>query len=437
MGREYNTDDIVVYDINQLRANITIIADTVITDLKTCFADSDQGDEYRASDFFSEYCSVRWQQVSKWRRKQDLSADAFYLVMLLYLLCDDEHILGELQQLAKTGSIENLDKIISFFNNDTIAEKLRKFYVTNNQERQRLQHRLVETLRKFYETSTVPKPVDKQSTLNTSSPNGKKVKPKVTQTKSGQFNENFLSAVPLGNGVTLEMLKVRAGTFMMGSPGNEDGRFDDEKLHKVTLTQDYWLGKYPVTQAQWLAIMGNDPSHFFGGDRPVESVDWHCAKYFCVRLNKKFKDKLPSGYQFDLPTEAQWEYACRAGTTTAYFWGNTCNATKANYDGNYPRGTSCKGPYLERTTSVGSYAPNDWNFYDMHGNVWEWCRDWYGSYDGDAIDPVGPSSGSDRVIRGGSCRNYAGYCRSASRFNLNPDLRRSFLGFRLAVVPVQ
>ena len=424
MGREYNTDDIVVYDINQLRANITIIADTVITDLKTCFADSDQGDEYRASDFFSEHCSVRWQQVSEWTRKQDLSADArkqdlsadaFYLVMLLYLLCDDEHILGELQQLAKTGSIENLDKIISFFQNDTIAEKLRK----------------------FYETSTVPKPVDKQSTLNTSFPNGKKVKPKVTQTKSGQFNENFLSAVPLGNGVTLEMLKVRAGTFMMGSPENEIGRCADEKLHNVTLTKDYFLGKYPVTQAQWLAIMGDDPSHFFGGDRPVESVDWYCAKCFCVRLNKKFNDKLPSGYQFDLPTEAQWEYACRAGTTTAYFWGNTCNGTEANCNGNYPCGTSCKGSYLERTTSVSSYAPNDWNFYDMHGNVWEWCRDWYGSYDGDAIDPVGPSSGSDRVIRGGSCRNYAGYCRSASRFNLNPDLRRSFLGFRLAVVPVQ
>ena len=192
MGNVYDIDGIGVYrNINQLRANITIIADTVITDLKTCFADSDQGDEYRASDFFSEYCSVRWQQVSKWTRKQDLSADAFYLVMLLYLLCDNEDILVELQRLATTGSIENLDKIISFFKNDTIAEKLRK----------------------FYETST-----------------------------SGQFNENFLSAVPLGNGVTLEMLKVRAGTFMMGSPGNEDGRFDDEKLHKVTLTQDYWLG---------------------------------------------------------------------------------------------------------------------------------------------------------------------------------------------------
>ena len=241
----------------------------------------------------------------------------------------------------------------------------------------------------------------------------------------------------LSQGVSLEMIKVKAGTFMMGSPGNDDGRSDDEKLHKVTLTQDYWLGKFPVTQAQFQAIMKYNPSHFGGSKRPVETVDWDCARDFCVQLNKKFEDKLPEGYQFDLPTEAQWEYACRAGTTTAYFWGNSCTGTEANCAGYYPWGNTAKGPYLKRTTDVGTYEPNDWGFYDMHGNVWEWCRDWDGSYDGDAIDPVGPSSGSNRVLRGGSWYDCAWCCRSAYRISDDPTGRDNFVGFRLALVPVQ
>ncbi len=236
----------------------------------------------------------------------------------------------------------------------------------------------------------------------------------------------------LSQDVSLEMIKVKAGTFMMGSPVK---RNSDEKLHKVTLTQDYWLGKFPVTQAQFQAIMKYNPSYFDGSKRPVEKVDWDCARDFCVRLNRKFEDKLPEGYQFDLPTEAQWEYACRAGTTTAYFWGNRCNGTEPNCDGNYPCGTTAKGPYLERTTDVGTYKPNDWGFYDMHGNVWEWCRDWYNDdYGEDAIDPVGPSSGSNRVSRGGGWINSARYCRSADRGSSSPDDRDNYLGFRLALV---
>ena len=254
-------------------------------------------------------------------------------------------------------------------------------------------------------------------------------------------DEDFFANIPLAENVNLEMIRVKAGTFMMGSPEEELGRNSYEKLHKVTLTQDYWLGKFPVTQAQFQAIREYNPSHFCGSKRPVEKVDWDCAREFCVRLNKKFKDKLPEGYQFDLPTEAQWEYACRAGTTTAYFWGNSCNGTEANCDGNYPCGTTAKGPYLEQTTDVGTYEPNDWGFYDMHGNVWEWCRDWYrdwhGSYDGVAIDPVGPSSGSYRVFRGGNWHGSARDCRSARRSYSSPDYRDYNLGFRLALVPVQ
>lgn len=253
------------------------------------------------------------------------------------------------------------------------------------------------------------------------------------------FDEEFPSAIPLGNGVTLEMIRVKAGSFMMGSPEDEIGRENDEKLHKVTLTQDYYLGKYQVTSRQFYSIMEFHTSYFSSSlsDASVEQVDWNTAKEFCIRLNKKFKDKLPNGYQFDLPTEAQWEYACRAGTTTAYFWGNTCNGTEANCDGNYPCGTTCKGPYLEKTAIVGSYAPNDWGFYDMHGNVYEWCRDRYGEYDGDATDPTGPASDSGRVCRGGSWDGSARCCRSARRGSRSPGDRYYFLGFRLALVPVQ
>lgn len=239
----------------------------------------------------------------------------------------------------------------------------------------------------------------------------------------------------LSQDVSLEMIRVKAGTFMMGSPEYELGRSDTERLHKVTLTQDYWLGKFPVTQAQFQAIMKYNPSYFGGSKRPVEEVDWNCARDFCVRLNKKFDDKLPEGYQFDLPTEAQWEYACRAGTTTAYFWGNSCNGTEANCYGHRPCGTTAKGPFLERTTDVGTYEPNDWGFYDMHGNVFEWCRDWYNDdYGEDAIDPVGPSSGSGRVLRGGCWSGNAQYCRSADRYGCGPGYRSNSCGFRLALV---
>ena len=240
------------------------------------------------------------------------------------------------------------------------------------------------------------------------------------------------------NGVKLEMVKIKAGTFMMGSPENELGRLsNDETRHRVTLTKDYWLGKYEVTQAQYEAIMGNNPAYFKGGKRPVEQVSWNDAKDFCRKLNERYAGKLPAGYKFDLPTEAQWEYACRAGTTTAL--NNGTNLTSARgacsnldevgwYDKNY--GSNAHKEF-------GQKRPNNWGLYDMHGNVFEWCRDWYGSYTGDATDPLGPSSGSIRVFRGGSWSFCARFCRSANRDDWNPGDRASYLGFRLALVPVQ
>ncbi|MBR7144018.1 MAG: formylglycine-generating enzyme family protein, partial [Lentisphaeria bacterium] len=247
----------------------------------------------------------------------------------------------------------------------------------------------------------------------------------------------FNGTVDLGNGVKLEMVKIKAGTFMMGSPENELGRRNRETRHRVTLTKDYWLGKYEVTQAQYEAIMGNNPAFFKGSNRPVEQVSWNDAKDFCRKLNERYAGKLPAGYKFDLPTEAQWEYACRAGTTTAL--NNGTNLTSArgacsNLDevGWYNKNYGSNGH-----KEFGQKRPNNWGLYDMHGNVWEWCRDWYGSYTGDATDPLGPSSGSYRVYRGGSCNYYAESCRSAFRLSCNPGDRSISLGFRLALVPVQ
>ena len=263
------------------------------------------------------------------------------------------------------------------------------------------------------------------------------------------------------NGMRLEMVKIKAGTFMMGSPSSESGRSNDEKQHSVTLTKDYWLGKYEVTQAQWQAVMGNNPSHFKGDNRPVEKVSWNEAKQFCDKLNERYAGKLPRGYKFDLPTEAQWEYACRAGTTTALNSGEDMRIIGKNnspnldlvgwYAGNCGRdfelsnGHDISGwsekQYSDTrggTHPVGRKQPNNWGLYDMHGNVWEWCRDWYGSYsDGAVTDPAGPQNGSSRVLRGGGWSHGAEGCRSACRYYWRPGNRYSVLGFRLALVPVQ
>ncbi len=229
------------------------------------------------------------------------------------------------------------------------------------------------------------------------------------------------------NGVKFEMVPIKAGSFMMGVSGNNQS---------VTLTKDFYMGKYEVTQEQWEAIMGGNPSRFKGVKRPVENVSWNDAQEFITKLNAQDAVKR-SGMKFRLPTEAEWEYACRAGTTTAYSWGNALNGDKANCDGNYPHGTDVKGKYLKQTTDVGSYAPNAWGLYDMHGNVWEWCEDWYGDYSNGAVtDPKGAPGGSDRVLRGGSYVSNAAYCRSANRSCYVPTYVDNRIGFRLVLAPI-
>ena len=247
------------------------------------------------------------------------------------------------------------------------------------------------------------------------------------------------------DGVEYAFRYCPAGTFQMGSPTSESGRWDDETQHRVELTTGFWLLETEVTQALWKSVMGSNPSWFCstgGGSSkvsgvdtsnfPVDRVSWNDCQEFIAKLNAL--GVAPDGLQFRLPTEAEWEYACRAGTSTAYFWGDSLNGDNANCDGNYPCGTSTKGQYLERTTQVGSYAPNAWGLYDMHGNVYEWCADGLVAYGtASQTDPTGPSSGSNRVLRGGGWYSSAKHCRSANRRNNVPTSRVFDYGFRLVL----
>ena len=183
--------------------------------------------------------------------------------------------------------------------------------------------------------------------------------------------------------------------------------------------------------------MGKNPSLYKGGNCPVEQVSWKDAKEFCNKLNERYAGKLPTGYRFDLPTEAQWEYACRAGTTTALNNGTNLTSEKGECSNLNEVGWYDKNNGSDGHKAVGQKRPNNWGLYDMHGNVWEWCRDWFDDYTGDSTDPTGPTSASRRVSRGGGWCSYAKNCRSADRLSYSPVERRSYLGFRLALVPVQ
>ena len=217
----------------------------------------------------------------------------------------------------------------------------------------------------------------------------------------------------------MEFVLIPAGTFMMGSPDSDPDADDNEKpAHQVTLSQDFYLGKYPVTQAQWEAMMGANPSEFKGAARPVETVSWDDVQAFMQKLNER-----GGADHYRLPTEAQWEYACRAGSSTRYHFGDD-----AAQLGDYAWYHDNSGG---QTHPVGQKQPNAWGLYDMHGNVWEWVQDWYGDYTvAPVTDPIGPTSGAVRVIRGGSWGDAALYARSAVRFRFHPGDRFDNLGFR-------
>jgi formylglycine-generating enzyme required for sulfatase activity len=233
----------------------------------------------------------------------------------------------------------------------------------------------------------------------------------------------------LGNGVKLEMAAIPGGTFMMGSL-KEEGYDTEKPQHQVTLSS-FFMGKYPVTQAQYQAIMGTNPSHFKGSNRPVERVDWNDAVTFCQKLSQR------TGKNYRLPSEAEWEYACRAGTTTPFHFGETITTDLANYNGNYTYGQEPKGVYREETTEVGSFGvANNFGLYDMHGNVRERCQDnWHSDYYGAPTDGSSwlknTQSSDIKLLRGGSWYYVPGNCRSASRVNNNLDYDSNYIGFRV------
>jgi len=223
-------------------------------------------------------------------------------------------------------------------------------------------------------------------------------------------------------GVSFNLCLIPASTFTMGSPENEDGRYDNETQHQVTITRPYYLMETEVTQELYEVIMGNNPAYFKGPQRPVETVSWYDATAFCEKLSHL------TGKTFRLPTEAEWEYACRAGTTGARY-GELDNI-------GWYYGNSWNKPYNE-THNVRQKTANAWGLYDMLGNVWEWCGDWYGDYPvGGVDDPGGPASGSYRVLRGSSWYDIAGDCRSAVRGYDYPGSESYGHGFR-ACLPAE
>jgi formylglycine-generating enzyme required for sulfatase activity len=236
--------------------------------------------------------------------------------------------------------------------------------------------------------------------------------------------------VDLGNGAKLELVLVPAGEFLMGSPVADKDAFSDEQpQHRVRITKPFYLGKYQVTQEQWKAVMGSKPSFLKGPKHPVELVSWDDCQKFFGKLNGK--SGKGSG-TFQLPSEAQWEYACRAGSKTKYCFGDD-EARLGDYAW-YAANSNGK------THPVGAKKPNAWGLYDMHGNVWEWCQDWYdgGYYAKSPVDdPRGPARGSGRVARGGGRAAIAKLCRSAVRYSFKPAHSDFNLGLRVAQVPAE
>jgi uncharacterized protein (TIGR02996 family) len=253
------------------------------------------------------------------------------------------------------------------------------------------------------------------------------------------------------NSIGMRFALIPPGRFRMGSLTTERARHHDERAHEVILTRPYYLGVFPVTQGEYAAVTGSNPSAYSRrGSRsgqtsrlseariaslPVESVSWVDAQAFLRKLNALPAEKK-AGRVHRLPTEAEWEYACRGGSasSTPFSFGPALSSDLANFDGNYPSSGAAKGPFLNRTSKVGAYPPNAFGLYDVHGNVFEWCQDWHGPYpSGTVTDPTGPAEGDMRIDRGGAWYFTADICRAGYRDCTAESGRYSFLGFRVAV----
>lgn len=252
-----------------------------------------------------------------------------------------------------------------------------------------------------------------------------------TKARTNEFSPVQTAGNSLTNSFGMEFVRISKGSFTMGS---EDGDTDEVPVHRVTIGQDFYIGKYEVKQAEYEQVTGTNPSHFKNcSDCPVEKVSWDDTQKFIKKLNEKNEGT------YRLPTEAEWEYACRAGTTTAFAFGHTLNSDQANFDGNYPHGNTSKGQFLKKTTKAGSYKPNGWGLYDMHGNVWEWVEDVHaGDYTGLPTDGSANLTKGDtarRVFRGGSWLVKGSELRCASRDRNTPSVSSHSIGFRLVFRP--
>jgi formylglycine-generating enzyme required for sulfatase activity len=247
-------------------------------------------------------------------------------------------------------------------------------------------------------------------------------------------NKVFLEKAPreFTNSIGMKLVLIPAGEFMMGSPETEKDRSPYESpQHKIKITKPFYMGTTEVTQAQWKALMGNNPSGFHGDDLPVENVTWNDCQEFLEKLSAK------EWKTYRLPSEAEWEYGCRAGTTTPFNTGEAISTDQANYDGNYTYGNGEKGENRQKTTPAGSFKPNAWGVYDMHGNLWEWCQDWYEEdyyKSSPSVDPTGPAQGADRVLRGGGWISSPMGCRSAYRERRVQNYHHRFIGFRVVLM---
>ena len=262
----------------------------------------------------------------------------------------------------------------------------------------------------------------------------------------GFSNQGFFRAAHWA-GLAPALVDIPAGTFLMGAPPSEAERFVwDGPQTEVAITHSFKIGKFELTQAEYQALMGNNPSYFTGiSNRPVEQVTWTNAMDYCARLtaSQRLAGCLPAGWAYRLPAEAEWEYACRAGTSTAFAYGPALRSGMATFNGReeYDATTGTEfnpaGVAAAKPSVVGGYAPNAWGLCDMHGNVWEWCLDWWAGQlpGGSVADPEGPSSGLNRVVRGGCWYNDGRICRSACRAPGDPDYRGNDLGFRVVLAP--
>ena len=257
-----------------------------------------------------------------------------------------------------------------------------------------------------------------------------------------KFNINYKALLPIFNEINNNMINCPSGKFFMGSPDSELGRWYDENRHEVLISKDFKISKFPVTQKQYEIVMGENPSYFRYEKNPVERVNYDDAKEFCKKLNYYFCDLLPDGYVFDLPSEAQWEYACRANSSSSLHFSKNLTSDTFKCDILNEFGWYCENSLCSKP--VGNKRPNEWGIYDMIGNVWEWCSDWYDEYPNQSvIDPKGPVKGTCRVLRGGAWNSRAWCCRSARRFSFYPTINETGIGFnvgynigfRIAIVP--